>query len=58
MEKDCKARQDRLDADNAKVDANRERRKPLMKLWREWRLKKKAERIACEEKMMAQWEAY
>jgi hypothetical protein len=56
MEEGIKARQDKLDADNAKIVADREKRRADMEALNEMMERRETERKAYEEKMMAEWE--
>jgi hypothetical protein len=53
IEEDIKARQDKSDVNNAKRDANQEKRRADMKAYNEMMERREAERKAHEEKVMA-----
>jgi Skp family chaperone for outer membrane proteins len=57
MEEDMKAKQDKLAADTAKMDADREKRKAGMKAFSEIMERREAERKADDEKRKAEREA-
>jgi hypothetical protein len=52
-----KTMRDKLDADRAKIDTGREKRKAHMKAFNEMMERREAGRKAYDEKMMAKWEA-